>query len=339
MKSERRHELQTNALADWVGHQIDAVKPHAGLILTLIVAIIAVLVTWMYFLQSGASSSTEAWSDFLSAADESDPVKLGEMAQRHAGEPASLWAVLLAADVHLAQGAQQAFTDRAAAEKSLAQAVKSYETVLNELREPVLRRRALFGLAEANEALFGVTGDKQHLEAALANYGQVEKEWPESALGRSAKQKKESLETKSAQEFLVWFSNQTPEPPPTPSSSSGGLGALPGATGGLDLSKLPSAGDLTLPEEPAQPATEPNPPAGESSQPAPEATPPETEPSQASPEAKEPADANSSPDESGPPLEGAAKPDSAEGTEPTPANDSDSQEAAPAGDASEDAPR
>ena len=33
MKTERRHELQTNELADWLGHQFEHVKPHGKTIL------------------------------------------------------------------------------------------------------------------------------------------------------------------------------------------------------------------------------------------------------------------------------------------------------------------
>ena len=32
MKTERRHELQTNDLADWLGRKIDSARPHAKVI-------------------------------------------------------------------------------------------------------------------------------------------------------------------------------------------------------------------------------------------------------------------------------------------------------------------
>jgi hypothetical protein len=246
MKSERRHELQTNTLADWVGHQIEAVKPHLNLILTGILAAIAVVLVWMYFLRWNNSQSNAAWSDFYRAADESEPAALLEMAKEHAGEPASVWALLLAADTQLAEGAGQTFTDRKAAEKTLKQAVQTYETVLKELRDPTLRRRALFGLAEAHEALFSVTGDKTDLEGAREAYKQIAQQWPDTALGRAAKQKADELASPATQEFLAWFSQQEP------------IVASPGSTeettdpvSPFDLTTLPGASELLLPEEEA----------------------------------------------------------------------------------------
>jgi hypothetical protein len=246
MKSERRHELQTNTLADWVGHQIEAVKPHQNLILTLILAVIAVGLVWAYFLRWDASQSTAAWSDYFRAVEgsSSDPAALLEMAKEHAGEPASVWALLLAADAQLTQGAEQAFTDRKAAETNLKQAVQAYETVLKDLREPTLRRRALFGLAEAHESLFAGTGDTKELEAARKNYEELARQWPETALGKAAKQKSDELASPATQEFLVWFSQQEPAP-----TSSGLSEETADPVSPFDLSTLPGASDLLLPEE------------------------------------------------------------------------------------------
>jgi hypothetical protein len=245
MKSERRHELQTNTLADWVGHQIEAVKPHLNLILTGILAAIAVVLVWAYFLRWNASQSTAAWSDFYRAADESEPAALLEMAKEHAGEPASVWALLLAADAQLAEGAEQTFTDRKAAEKSLKQAAQTYDTVLKELRDPTLRRRALFGLAESHEALYSVTNDKKDLDAARDAYKQIAQQWPETALGRAAKQKADELASPVTQDFLAWFSQQEPIAATPPGSSEESADPV----SPFDLTTLPGASELLLPEE------------------------------------------------------------------------------------------
>jgi hypothetical protein len=250
MKSERRHELQTNTLADWAGHQIEAIKPHLNLILTVILAAVAVVLVWAYFIRWNASQSTAAWSDFYRAADDSEPAALLEMAKQHAGEPASVWALLLAADAQLAEGAEQTFTDRKAAESSLKQAVQSYEVVLKELREPTLRRRALFGLAEAYEALFAVTGDGKDLDAARKNYEEIARQWAETAMGRAAEKKAGELASPQTQEFLTWFSEQEPLPS---TAAMGDESADPVSP--FDLSTIPGASELLLPEEEETPKT------------------------------------------------------------------------------------
>jgi hypothetical protein len=264
MKSERRHELQTNALADWAGHQIEAVKPHLNLILTVLLGAIAVILAWAYFARWNASQSTAAWSDFYRAADDSEPAALLEMAKQHAGAPASVWALLLAADSQLAQGAEQAFSDRKTAETNLKQAVQTYEVVLKELREPTLRRRALFGLAEAHEVLYSVANDKKDLEAARKNYEEIARQWPNTAVGRAAQQKASVLASAATQDFLAWFSQQEPI-----SSSTAEGGELSDPISPFDLSTLPGASELLLPdEEQTQPdAGLPDPTQPEESQP------------------------------------------------------------------------
>ena len=75
MKAERRHELQTNALADWLAKTIQKVQPHANTILIgallVIVAIVAVVML------SGRSSgrSDGAWNEYFQATIYEDPEK------------------------------------------------------------------------------------------------------------------------------------------------------------------------------------------------------------------------------------------------------------------------
>ncbi len=332
MKSERRHELQTNTLADWTGHQIDNVKPHLNLILTVVLAAVAVLLAWVYFREWNSSRTTAAWTDFYSAANSSDAASLVEMAQKHAGEPASVWALLLASDVQLEQGAEQAFRDRKEAETSLKQAAEGYETVLKDPahgRTPLLRRRAMFGLAESHETLFAVTGDKESLEAAKKYYTEVAKAWPDTVLGRTAREKDAALASRNTQEFLAWFSKQEPiktEPP-------GEMGEGPASAGSqFDLTTLPGADELLLPEEEAAapggpeitpPATEDaSTPKNTEAPPAAESSETETPEAQTTPEPAAPNGSADAPESETSPAaepENKAAPDEPDSSEETPA--------------------
>jgi hypothetical protein len=335
MKSERRHELQTNVLADWTGHQIDSIRPHLTLIATVFLAAVAAVLGWMYFRARTASQTTAAWTDFYQASDASEPAALLEMANRHAGEPASVWALLLAADVQLAQGAEQAFTNRKESEKLLTQAAKSYETVLRDLTEPVLRRRALYGVAESHESLFAVTGDKDHLDSALKHYQQItnNKEWTETTLGKAAAQKYADLKAKSTQDFLAWFSQQEPVQQETP--GTGAESAAPSSP--FDLSTLPGADELMLPEEEPAPSTpETTTPDGATPEATPSATTPEAATTPESPASPASGDA-AQPREEGAPAEGENATEPAPPAAETPAKEGDAEPASEA-PASEEAP-
>jgi hypothetical protein len=114
MKSERRHELQTNELADWLGEQVAALRPHAGLITLCVVgAVLALLVAVSYF---GSEDRTVArnWSIYFGAFNQREPIKVMEqLASQGKGTPAALWALQSTGDMHLAQGAGLLFSDRA----------------------------------------------------------------------------------------------------------------------------------------------------------------------------------------------------------------------------------
>ena len=62
MKTERRHELQTNQLADWIGHQYDHVKPHTKTILAAAILSTAVIITAMVLMQDAKSRGNGAGS-------------------------------------------------------------------------------------------------------------------------------------------------------------------------------------------------------------------------------------------------------------------------------------
>ncbi len=58
MKRERRHELQHNALAEWVNGVLQTIKPHLNKILlgVLVVALVFLVVTWWTRRSAGRSA-------------------------------------------------------------------------------------------------------------------------------------------------------------------------------------------------------------------------------------------------------------------------------------------
>src|SRR5207244_2454656 len=101
-----------------------------------------------------------AWDEYVQAmipeppSMDIDRKKLTSLAEESpAGIRAGEWARLAVADLQLVEGTNQLFVDKTEGTQRLHRAVDIYETALREVRDPLLKQRALFGLARANEAL------------------------------------------------------------------------------------------------------------------------------------------------------------------------------------------
>ena len=159
MKSTRRHELQTNQLADRLGHWIEAARPYGTTILLVGGGAILILFA-AYFLVSSKEKSVEAgWQSYLLAGVNSaggDVVEdLDNVTDQFAGSQAGQWAALTAADIRAARGVEKLFTDRAAAETDLNSAKTHYREVIDSkwaASEPLMMHRAQYGLAQVLEA-------------------------------------------------------------------------------------------------------------------------------------------------------------------------------------------
>ncbi len=238
MKSKRRHELQTNELADRLGVWIEQLRPHLTLILIVVAGFVAIVAAWYYLAASREYEQAQAWRSYMDAgADpQSNAVsELSAVADRYSDTLAGLWAAQTAADLEMASGIRLLFQDRAKAETSLSEAEKSYRAILeNELadRSPMLLRRARLGLAETLEA----TGQ---LEEARKHYQAVVDTDKSSAIGQLAQQRLTHLNEKETKEWYNWFSRQKPVPRKVEGAD--------GATGGT---VLPERNLDLLPESP-----------------------------------------------------------------------------------------
>jgi hypothetical protein len=317
MKSERRHELRHNELSDWLGEHLASYQPHATAILLGAVALFAAIIGSIWYFGSEDTAGAQRWSRYFSAVNQREPMKvLEKLASEKTGNKADLWALQGLGDMQLSQGAAMLHTDRAEAQKLLQQAEASYKQV-EKANDPMLRGRALLGLAKTYESLNKVEEARKYYElAAEASTSKAIKE----AAAADAKRLKDSRQVA----FLDWFSKQTPKrPAPLPGMG----GALPGLPGSLpDRPDISPPTGLGLDNFGAGLPTENTPafPAPASSVPdattpkttvtdgaAPEGTPPATttpaDPESAKTEAPDPA-----------PKEGEAKATETKGSEPPP---------------------
>lgn len=253
MKSKRRHELQTNELADRLGHWIEDFRPHATRVVVVVVGCVAILAAWFFLASSKERKQSLAWRSYMLAGSNPQGDIVAELtlvADDFRNTLAGLWAAQTAADIESARGTRLLFTDRASAETSLSLAKNRYREVLDSsmtAKAPMLRVRAHFGLAQTLEA-------QGELEEARKHYQAVVDSDPGSAVGKAAQERLARLELASTARWYNWFERQKP----LPRDLGTGFGAgLPG------LDALPPLDPGTLPDPPSSPssATEPPPPA------------------------------------------------------------------------------
>jgi tetratricopeptide (TPR) repeat protein len=244
MKTQRRHELQTNVLADYLGKQIQTVRPHFKTITIGAIAVLLALVGYVYLLQQQRARAGKGWADYFKAIGNRDVKQLDEVAQLHSGTVAGFWARQAAADLKLAKGSGELFTDRKEAQKSLREAEENYVAIEKDATAyPLLVERARFGLAQVYEGYSDVgKAQKYYEKVAQAN--------PSSALAKAAQHRAEQLADKSTESWYNWFERQQPVARRTSPPGKEGP-QVPG-----DLDALPDKPDLKRPSEEVSKALE-----------------------------------------------------------------------------------
>jgi tetratricopeptide (TPR) repeat protein len=240
MKTERRHELATNALADWLGERIEALKPYSAAVSASALAIVIVVFASVIWFQNRESATANAWKTYFEALDleqqrstvdarakDDARAKFVEISEDFAKSSPGLWARLSLADAQLAKGVDGLFGDRAGARKALDEAIDDYEAVLDTApADSLLAERAIFGLASAYES-------KDELDNARRQYQTLLDRWPNGAFSSLAKARLADLDRKATKEFYDWFAKQAPKV--TPPKGPG----IPGEKPDFDLSKFP----------------------------------------------------------------------------------------------------
>lgn len=339
MKSERRHELQQNYLADYLGHWINRLEPYAKSIGIGIAALVIALIGFGFYRSSQLGARSDATLELLQNANDSDPEALGLVGQRYAGTTAGALAKLYQGDALLASGIAGLFEDREEAEGRLADAIKLYEEIQGAGNDPLVRSRANLGLARAHESLGQV-------DQALAAYNRLVEINESEAIVKLAQQRIAQLKTPMTEEFLVWFAKQDFRPP-TPAVPPGmpGADSLPDMPN-FDLPDLSSLIPSTpLPTEPGdETAAEMTAPTAEDDAPAAPAdeSPAETRPGEPKPaDEPAPADESTAPEPSAPaepttPAEPPASPEPAAPTEPAADADPPASEESPKEEATDE---
>lgn len=236
MKSAKRHELQTNQLADWIGNHAEGAADYFWPVVGGVVVAFAAAVGIAWYVSSQDATAALAWDQYYQAFSERDRESfLKKVADDHPSSAAALWARQSVADISLAKGANLMFSDRPEATNKLREAETNYKEVLAKARDPFLRTRAQYGMARCQETLC-------QPEKAYEYYAKVAASEKDSPLGKASARDAARMKKPETVAFLEWFVKQEPKKPvPT------GHGGIPGMPPFQVPNDLPERPDISLP--------------------------------------------------------------------------------------------
>lgn len=201
MKSERRHELQHNELADWLANTVAAVKPYQNLLLSGVLIVVLAFLGYTVWSRMAASESAKAWDEVNAALDAGNIPRLAEVIESCPGTSAAHMAAVVLADNYLGEGCNRLFTNKALGVDDLNKAIQLYDVVRQECPRSTLYERATFGLARAKES----KGDAESIKQAERLYEEVATKTPTGTFTVAAAERLADLKRPSTMEFYDNF--------------------------------------------------------------------------------------------------------------------------------------
>ena len=236
MKSQDRHKMHRNELADWLGNSIEQAKPYSNLMLGVVLLVVLGVGAVVWWSQQSAAQTAEAWAGFDRALSSGSPAELENIAEQYPDTEVAHWAAVSAGDVYLNTGCLQLFSNKSTASAALRDAVEHYRMVQDGTRVPALLERATFGLARAYEALAGTRQSQGELDRAIEAYKEIVDNWPDGAYGELAAGRLEDLSQRDTKAFYDKFAQWDPRPPLSDE------GDMPGTRLRFDSDSLPEEG-------------------------------------------------------------------------------------------------
>ncbi len=206
MKSEHRHELQTNDLSKLTKKVIDVVNQHSLKIAIVICAAAVLIMAYRLYFNSVSSTQRNAWNAFAGALNTGSPEQLVGVAddKKFEGTQAADWALLLGAEARTSQAIHDMFSDRDRALTSLKRARDEFGRLVDN-KDSAIQQRAIFGLAVIHESLDELDLARAEYEKLAASESSVYHDEAQARLAR--------LKQGGAQAFYTWFMKQNPKPP------------------------------------------------------------------------------------------------------------------------------
>jgi len=226
MKSEHRHELETNVLAKHLETWVEQARPYMGTVAGILIAVVVAVFGWTIYSNSSSAQQTEAWNAYNSAIESVMPnlEELRKSSEEYPGTKVKELADITWADGQVWMASREYIHVRSGAMEALDRARSAYESVIRSSSDERLVNRARFGIARIYEM-------QNDLEKAREEYLKVQGGFEELA-----KQRAEELEKEETREAYDWLAQA--KPPRQPALMG------PGTPGQLPAF---SAGDFQLP--------------------------------------------------------------------------------------------
>jgi len=205
MKGERRHELEQNQLAEWLGKSFETVRPYQNAILGVLLLAVVGGGAYVWWSRQSRDKAAEGWEGFYAALSSGDPAKFDTIIEQFPNTHVAHNAGVMAGDIYLIYGCNQLFVNKASANQELRKAVECYLTVLEQSKTAALRERATFGLARAREAM----GD---LKKSSQRYKEVTSNWPDGTFSEAAARRLEDLKRPETLSMYDKFAKFDPRP-------------------------------------------------------------------------------------------------------------------------------
>lgn len=206
MKAEQRKELETNTLADKMGHVMTRVKGSGRrtfviYLLTTIALVVALFISYRWWVTEKEANSAR-WMNLYDAS----PNKLFELMKTdgttYPGKAARfqvLW------HLYWENGIKMIGMNPDGSMKTMQQVGDEYKKLAEECKDdPIFEPQAMLGRAVAKESL--APQDRSHLDGATELYDEVIKKYPDSAQGKFAKKRYDQLkDDKTRKEIRIFY--------------------------------------------------------------------------------------------------------------------------------------
>ena len=204
MKSEHRHELETNTLAKWLADFIARYRDFGTTALAAIAVIVVVVLGYGYVSESTSSRQSEAWNEFNDAMIRAVSTRpsvqqsleaLKQSAEAYPDTATQEWADVTWADGQVLLGSWDYVHNRQGAMESVNKAMSTYQSLLEETENPEITSRSHFGLGRVYEL-------RNELDEARKQYASVQ-----GPLSEVAKQRIAQLEKPAVKESYEWLAS------------------------------------------------------------------------------------------------------------------------------------
>ena len=244
MSSERRHQLEHNELAVWLGKVNKSIEPHSKPIAAVVAVAVVAGIAWTFLTTEQLAKRSDATLQLIQAAAGGDSEVLAKVGDTYSDTEAGSWARLYQGQQLMIQGMTALYRNREEAEILLSDAKQALQSAVNSSSNNLLASRGHYAIAQIEEALGDVSDeqgeDGESMLAAIDSYQKVIDLNESEAMVERAEERIAALKKPATREFIAWFSEQDFSPTNDPS--------LPPSTlpGGSEIPGLPDL-DLSLP--------------------------------------------------------------------------------------------